>query len=62
MRDAPESGGGLMVAAIQLSIMSGAAFGGLLLDYLSVTATLLGGAALLAMACLLVGNGSRLQP
>lgn len=61
VRDAPESGGGLMVAAIQLSIMSGAALGGLLLDHLSVTATLLGGAALLAMACLLVGNGNRLQ-
>ena len=61
VRDAPESGGGLMVAAIQLSIMAGAALGGLLLDHLSVTATLLGGAALLAMACLLVGNGSRLQ-
>lgn len=61
VRDAPESGGGLMVAAIQLSIMSGAALGGLLLDHLSITATLLGGAALLVMACLLVGNGSRLQ-
>lgn len=61
VRDAPESGGGLMVAAIQLSIMAGAALGGLLLDHLSVTATLLGGAALLAVACLLVGNGSRLQ-
>ena len=61
VRDAPESGGGLMVAAIQLSIMSGAAFGGLLLDHFSVTATLLGGAALLAMASVLVGNGSRLQ-
>ena len=61
VRDAPESGGGLMVAAIQLSIMAGAALGGLLLDHLSITATLLGGAALLAMACVLVGNGKRLQ-
>ncbi|MGK5026132.1 MFS transporter [Janthinobacterium sp. RB2R34] len=61
VRDAPESGGGLMVAAIQLSIMSGAALGGLLLDHLSITATLMGGAALLAMACLLVGNGRSLQ-
>ncbi|OBV38880.1 MFS transporter [Janthinobacterium psychrotolerans] len=61
VRDAPESGGGLMVAAIQLSIMAGAALGGLLLDHFYITATLLGGAALLAMACLLVGNGRRLQ-
>ena len=61
VRDAPESGGGLMVAAIQLSIMAGAALGGLLLDHVSITATLLGSAALLAMACLLVGNGKRLH-
>jgi len=39
IQDQPESGGGLMVAAIQLSIMVGAAFGGLLLDRISLTAT-----------------------
>jgi predicted MFS family arabinose efflux permease len=59
--DEPESGGGLMVAAIQLSIMSGAAFGGTLLDHFSIAATLIGGAILLAMASLIVGNGSRFQ-
>jgi predicted MFS family arabinose efflux permease len=59
--DEPESGGGLMVAAIQLSIMSGAAFGGTLLDHFSIAATLIGGAILLAMASLIVGNGSRVQ-
>jgi predicted MFS family arabinose efflux permease len=45
--DEPESGGGLMVGAIQLAIMSGAAFGGVLLDHFSIAATLLGGTALL---------------
>jgi predicted MFS family arabinose efflux permease len=59
--DEPESGGGLMVAAIQLSIMSGAALGGLLLDHLSIAATLLGGTALLVLASLVVGNGDRLK-
>jgi len=39
--DEPESGGGLIVAAIQLSIMLGAAFGGLLLDHVSIAATLM---------------------
>ena len=38
--DEPDAGGGLMVAAIQLAIMLGAAFGGLLLDHVSLTATL----------------------
>jgi hypothetical protein len=58
--DEPESGGGLMVAAIQLSIMLGAAFGGLLLDYISIAATLIGGTILLALASLIVGNGDRI--
>jgi predicted MFS family arabinose efflux permease len=57
--DEPESGGGLMVAAIQLSIMLGAAFGGLLLDHISIAATLIGGTILLALASLIVGNGDR---
>jgi NADP-dependent 3-hydroxy acid dehydrogenase YdfG len=58
--DEPESGGGLMVAAIQLSIMLGAAFGGLLLDHMSIAATLIGGTILLALASLIVGNGDRI--
>jgi predicted MFS family arabinose efflux permease len=52
--DEPESGGGLMVAAIQLSIMVGAALGGWLLDHWSTSATFLGGTALLALAAALV--------
>ena len=62
IRDAPESGGGLMVAAIQLAIMLGAAFGGLLLDLISVEATFIASALLLITATLLVGNGKRLRP
>ena len=59
--DEPESGGGLMVGAIQLSIMLGAAFGGLLLDHISVAATLIGGAILLFFASLTIGRGDRIQ-
>lgn len=59
--DEPESGGGLMVAAIQLAIMLGAAAGGLLLDHISLTATWIGGSVLLLLASLVVGNGERLQ-
>src|SRR5437764_6238865 len=58
--DEPEAGGGLMVAAIQLAIILGAAFGGLLLDHLSILATFAGGAALLIVASRVVGNGTRL--
>ena len=47
-------------AAIQLSIMLGAAFGGLLLDNISIAATLIGGTILLALASLIVGNGDRI--
>jgi predicted MFS family arabinose efflux permease len=61
VRDEPESGGGLIVAAIQLSIMVGAALGGWLLDHMSIVATLLGGAALLVLASLTVGNGDRIK-
>lgn len=57
--DEPDSGGGLMVAAIQLAIMLGAAMGGLLLDRMSIAATLIGGAAFLVLASLTVGNGDR---
>ena len=60
--DEPESGGGLLVAAIQLAIMLGAALGGLLLDHLSIMATLLGGAAMLAVSSVIVGDGGRLTP
>lgn len=56
--DEPESGGGLMVAAIQLSIMLGGALGGLLLDHVSIAATLIGGAALLIVASLIAATGS----
>ncbi len=59
VKDEPESAGGLLVAAIQLAIMSGAAFGGALLDHLSIGATLIGGTVLLVLASLVVGNGSR---
>lgn len=60
--DEPESGGGLMVGAIQLSIMTGGALGGLLLDHFSAAATFIGGAILLAIGSLIVGNGHRLKP
>lgn len=59
--DEPDSGGGLMVAAIQLAIMLGAALGGLLLDRVSIAATLIGVAALLVLATLTVGNGERVS-
>jgi predicted MFS family arabinose efflux permease len=60
--DEPESGGGLMVGAIQLSIMLGAAFGGLLLDHISAAATFVGGTVLLVLASLTIGNGNRIRP
>lgn len=60
--DEPESGGGLIVAAIQLSILLGAAFGGLLLDHVSIAATLIGGTILLILASLIIGNGDRIKP
>lgn len=59
--DEPESDGGLMVAAIQLSIMAGAALGGWLLDRWSISATFLGGTALLALAAALVRGGIRIR-
>lgn len=59
--DEPESGGGLIVAAIQLSIMLGATFGGLLLDHISIASTLLGGTALLLIGSFVVGNGNRIR-
>jgi predicted MFS family arabinose efflux permease len=62
IRDEPESGGGLMVGAIQLSIMVGGAFGGWLLDHVSIAATFVGGALLLTASALVVGGGSRISP
>lgn len=50
VRDEPDAGGGLMVAAIQLAIMLGAALGGLLLDRVSMAATFAGGVTLLVAA------------
>jgi predicted MFS family arabinose efflux permease len=61
VQDEPEAGGGLMVAAVQLAIMLGAALGGMLLDHFSVAATFIGGTALLLLASLAVGGGQRLQ-
>lgn len=60
--DEPESGGGLLVAAIQLSIMLGGAFGGYLLDSISVGATFIGGSLLLFAAAAVVGAGRRIRP
>jgi predicted MFS family arabinose efflux permease len=50
------------VAAIQLAIMLGGAFGGFLLDRFSVAATLAGGAVLLIAASVSIGNGERIGP
>jgi predicted MFS family arabinose efflux permease len=41
--------------------MLGAALGGLLLDHFSIAATMVGGAALLILASLTVGTGSRVK-
>jgi predicted MFS family arabinose efflux permease len=62
VKDEPEAGGGLLVAGIQLAIMGGATFGGLLLDHFSIAATFLGGTGLLVLASLAVGSGRRLRP
>jgi predicted MFS family arabinose efflux permease len=60
--DEPETGGGLLVGAIQLSIMTGGAVGGFLLDRTSITGTFLGGSILLIFAAVVVGNGKKLHP
>src|SRR5260370_29512660 len=60
--DQAESGGGLMVAAIQLAIMIGAEFGGVLLDHFPAATTFVGGAALLVLASLVVGGRGRISP
>ncbi|QJW55640.1 Purine ribonucleoside efflux pump NepI [Serratia plymuthica] len=61
INDEPESGGGLMVASIQLAIMLGGAVGGHLLDAIGVAAPLIGGAVLLMLAAGVIGSGHRLQ-
>ncbi|ODT14620.1 MAG: transcriptional regulator [Kaistia sp. SCN 65-12] len=58
--DAPEAAGSLMVAAIQAAILLGAVVGGLLLDGLSIFATLAGSVALAAIGIAVIGNGQRL--
>ncbi|MNY31342.1 Purine ribonucleoside efflux pump NepI [compost metagenome] len=57
----PESGGGLMVAVIQFSILLGATLGGLLLDHFSIATTMIGGAVLLLLASMVAGNGQRIK-
>ncbi len=61
VRDEPEAGGGLMVGAIQLAIMTGAGLGGTLLDHWSVEATFLGGSALMLAASATAASRRRLQ-
>lgn len=59
--DEPESGGGLLVASIQLAIMMGGALGGQLLDHANASAPLVGGAVLLILSVLVIGNGTRIR-
>ncbi len=58
--DAPEAAGGLMVAAVQASILLGAVVGGLLLDHLSINAVLIASVALAVIAVLIVRDGRTL--
>ncbi|MNS12861.1 Purine ribonucleoside efflux pump NepI [compost metagenome] len=58
--DAPEAAGGLMVAAVQTSILLGAVIGGLLLDRISISAVLIASVALAAIAVLIVRDGRAL--
>ncbi|MGF6814704.1 putative MFS family arabinose efflux permease [Paraburkholderia atlantica] len=62
VRDKPESGGGLMVASIQLSIMLGAELGGALIDHFSIGAAFIGGVALMLFSAIIIGSGKRIQP
>jgi len=61
VKDKPESGGGLMVASIQLSIMVGAELGGTLLDHYSIAVAFIGGSVLLVLSAVVVGTGRRLE-
>lgn len=58
--DAPEAAGSLMVAAIQASILLGAVIGGLLLDGMSIAATLIGSVVMAGFAVALIGDGRHL--
>lgn len=58
--DAPEAAGGLMVAAVQASILLGAVIGGLLLDHISISAVLIASVALAVIAVLIVRDGGTL--
>ena len=58
--DAPEAAGGLMVAAVQASILLGAVVGGLLLDHLSIQAVLIASVTLAVVAVLIVRDGRTL--
>ena len=58
--DAPEAAGGLMVAAVQASILLGAVVGGLLLDHFSISAVLVASVALAVIAVLIVRDGRAL--
>ena len=49
------------VLIVLTGIMLGAAFGGLLLDHVSVAAAFIGGTVLLVLASLIVGNGNRIS-
>ena len=55
--DEAESGGALLVAAIQLAITIGAAIGGILLDRYSVQGTVTGSILILLLSTLLIGLG-----
>jgi predicted MFS family arabinose efflux permease len=58
--DALEAAGSLMVAAIQASILLGAVLGGLILDQISITATLIASVLLATLAVLIVRDGHTL--
>jgi len=58
--DAPEAAGGLMVAAVQVSILLGAVLGGLILDQISITAPLFASVLLATLAVLIVRDGHTL--
>jgi predicted MFS family arabinose efflux permease len=55
--DEAESGGALLVAAIQLAITIGAAIGGILLDRYSAQGTVTGSILILLISTLLIGLG-----
>lgn len=59
--DRAESGGGLLVAFIQIAVMSGAAIGGLITDVAGVQATVAGSSALLLVGAAHVYFGLRAQ-